>query len=161
ESNEFDDLNAPSWVEQHRAAAPALDEPLEDDEDEIGAGEEIAPADSGLRAADSELTPMGNRRSAVTESEEIDYRLPPPDLPAPAPAPAGARPSRRRARPPRPRRGRPGPARGAPPLRRRGEAGRHRVGTARQPLRAPARPGDEGRQGRPAQGRSRLRAGLD
>src|SRR5262249_9390613 len=74
------DLNAPSWVEQHRAAAPALDEPLEDDEGEIAAGDEIAPADSGLRAADSELTPMGNRRSAVTESEEIDYRLPPPQL---------------------------------------------------------------------------------
>jgi DNA segregation ATPase FtsK/SpoIIIE, S-DNA-T family len=80
ESNEFDDLNAPSWVEQHQAAAPAIDEPLEDDEDGIAAGDEIASADSGLRTADSELTPMGNRRSAVTESEEIDYRLPPPKL---------------------------------------------------------------------------------
>jgi S-DNA-T family DNA segregation ATPase FtsK/SpoIIIE len=44
-----------------------------DEPDEEAAVEEGAPD-----AAD--LTPMGNRRSGVTESEEIDYKLPPPKL---------------------------------------------------------------------------------
>ncbi len=41
-----------------------------------------APDDPGEEPDDAveDLTPMGNRRSGVTESEEIDYKLPPPKL---------------------------------------------------------------------------------
>jgi DNA segregation ATPase FtsK/SpoIIIE, S-DNA-T family len=38
------------------------------------------PAPSVRRRDDPELTPQGNRRSAVTESEEIRYRMPDPGL---------------------------------------------------------------------------------
>ncbi len=60
----FDDAGAPEWD----------DEVLADEDDDF---EEDAP----LQASDdpeAELTPMGNARSAVTQSEEIDYRPPAP-----------------------------------------------------------------------------------
>ena len=49
--------------------------------------------------------------------------------------------------------------RGAGPLRRAGAGHRHGRGPAHHPLRAPARARHQGRQGRAAQGRPRLRAG--
>src|SRR5204862_6837899 len=48
----------------------------EGDEDE--AGDDAAVP--GKDAAGAEVTPMGSRRSAVTESDELDYRLPAPKL---------------------------------------------------------------------------------
>src|SRR3954449_859077 len=47
-------------------APPAIDEP--DDAEAVGDSE----------PAGADLTPMGNRRSGVTESDEIDYKLPGP-----------------------------------------------------------------------------------
>ncbi len=46
------------------------------DGDEGGEVPEATDASEGTE----ELTPMGNKRSAVTESDELDYRLPPPSL---------------------------------------------------------------------------------
>ncbi len=46
--------------------------------DERGQGAEAQCEDAGAEEAD--LTPMDNRRSGVTESEEIDYQLPGPKL---------------------------------------------------------------------------------
>ena len=94
------------------------------------------------------------RRGGVTESEEIDYKLP---------ADQGCSSAARRDQGPDMRDHEAvgqGAARGARPLRRRGEARRHRHRPARHPLRAAARARDQGRQGRPAQGRPRLRARL-
>ena len=101
-------------------------------------------------------TPMGRRRSrdGVTESEEVDYKLPP----AKALDRGKRRPGPRHARP---RGDRVGAARVAAPLRGRGAAAGHGQRPAREPLRASARPGHEGLQGRPAARRPRLRAGLD
>ena len=99
---------------------------------------------------------MGAKRGGITESEEIDYRMPPAEAAAP----------RQRRQGPRSRPSRDGEdgacaARGPQPLQDRGEADRHRHRPAREPLRAAARAGHEGRQDRPAQGRPRLRARLD
>jgi DNA segregation ATPase FtsK/SpoIIIE, S-DNA-T family len=74
ETNEFEELTTePAWSEDPEAGQHG-EAPLGADEVE----HELDPSEQ--RAASSELTPMGNRRSAVTESEEIDYRLPPPKL---------------------------------------------------------------------------------
>jgi DNA segregation ATPase FtsK/SpoIIIE, S-DNA-T family len=79
---------------QHSAFA-AEDEALESDEPnpltrverDVAATEKraAAPEPAGADEHDEptqelELTPMGNRRSAVTESDELDYRLPEPSL---------------------------------------------------------------------------------
>jgi S-DNA-T family DNA segregation ATPase FtsK/SpoIIIE len=43
--------------------------------------QEVVPEPTDKEPAeDPELTPMGNKRSGVTESDEIDYRTPPPTL---------------------------------------------------------------------------------
>ena len=88
-------------------------------------------------------TPMGNRRAAVTESDELDYKLP-------AGQAAPAREGGPRPRLPRPRAGRQGAARGARPLRRRGRAPGRRQRPAREPLRAAARARHQGVEGGPA-----------
>ena len=74
ESNEFEEV-AEGWDGEPEPAH----EPIEDHGDPEVAAADGETADRGPRT-DSDLTPMGNRRSAVTESEEIDYRLPPPKL---------------------------------------------------------------------------------
>jgi DNA segregation ATPase FtsK/SpoIIIE, S-DNA-T family len=78
--------------EQDAPVAPtsfaAEDEALEDDEPdplervergviEVEAAVEPAPEQP---TEELDLTPMGNRRSAVTESDELDYRVPEPSL---------------------------------------------------------------------------------
>jgi DNA segregation ATPase FtsK/SpoIIIE, S-DNA-T family len=67
--------------------APALDEraaePDPEPETETEAGAARAPFPRAERAAadaEAELTPQGNRRSEVTEADDVDYRLPKPSL---------------------------------------------------------------------------------
>ena len=76
--------------EQDAPVAPtsfaAEDEALEDDEEDPLARvereviETEAAAEPEQPTEEIELTPMGNRRSAVTESDELDYRVPEPSL---------------------------------------------------------------------------------
>jgi S-DNA-T family DNA segregation ATPase FtsK/SpoIIIE len=85
DTNEFEELTEPSWEAQHEVAAGAAAVEAREAVGETTAvgdavGAERRAANSGQQTAASELTPMGGRRSAVTESEEIDYRLPPPKL---------------------------------------------------------------------------------
>ena len=116
------------------------------------------------------------RREAVTRgSEGLERhaawatRAPATGSPSPrrsttgSPADEGARARQGRSGPghARPRGDGQRAARVAAPLRRRGAAAGHGQRPAREPLRAPARARDEGREGRPAQGRPRLRARLD
>ncbi len=91
----------------------------------------------------------------ITESDELEFRLPPSKLLKHGPANDRG--------PDKARHGQDldGAARGARPLRRRREAARHRQRPARQPLRAAARSRHQGRQGRAAQGRPRVRARID
>ncbi len=70
------------------------------------------PEDADEPTEELELTPMGNRRSAVTESDELDYRVPEPSL------------LKRSLRQPEPRRVEPGAGRQA--ARRDAGALRHR-----------------------------------
>ena len=132
------------------------------DDDEFAAEPDAAAEPPGFagevergRGEGPRRHPEGKTRTrrGVTESEEIDYKLP---------ADQGARARQGGSGPghARPRGDGQCAARVAAPLRRRGAAARHRQRPAREPLRAAARPGDEGRQGRPAQGRPRLRARL-
>ena len=115
------------------------------------------PDDAARAAEEIEVarTPMGERRSGVTESEEIDYTAAAAEAARAGQAPT-RRPTRATARP---------SARALlealASLRGRGRAGRDRHRPARQPLRAAARARHQGRQGHPAQGRPRLRARLD
>ena len=90
----------------------------------------------------------------VTESDEIAYTPPPPKALEKGKADPGPDMPDREAVAKR-------AAGVAAPLRGRGAAARDRQRPAREPLRAPARAGDQGLQGRPAQGRPRLRARLD
>ena len=53
-----------AWEEEEPEPAP---EPVPEDEDEVEPEQE-------------QLTPMGNRRSAVTEADDIDYRMPKPSF---------------------------------------------------------------------------------
>jgi DNA segregation ATPase FtsK/SpoIIIE, S-DNA-T family len=79
ETARFGDEDGPEWDEAEApgsgqfayedTAPTALDHPEEDGEPE-GDGE--SPA--------AELTPMGSKRSGVTESDEIDYKLPGPKM---------------------------------------------------------------------------------
>ncbi len=48
------------------------EEPVEDEEDE----EDYEPAEELDEPEPEELTPMGNRRSEVTEADDVDYRMP-------------------------------------------------------------------------------------
>ena len=75
-------------------------------------GDKTRPADDEDEPTELELTPMGNRRSAVTESEELDYRLPDPSL--------LRRSTAARARRLEPGAGRQAAGRDARPLRHRG-----------------------------------------
>jgi S-DNA-T family DNA segregation ATPase FtsK/SpoIIIE len=47
---------------------------------ELGSGGAEPPDAPDAPTEELELTPMGNRRSAVTESDELDYRVPEPSL---------------------------------------------------------------------------------
>ena len=71
------DHGQPEWADDEAEAPQAERFPhqvsLADDDD--GEANGAAPDDEH-RATGSSLTPMGNRRSAVTESDEIDYALP-------------------------------------------------------------------------------------
>jgi len=64
----------------------AADESESDDEQPPPPGEEAKASgrepdgDTEESAAQESLTPMGNRRSAVTESDDLDYRLPNPSF---------------------------------------------------------------------------------
>jgi DNA segregation ATPase FtsK/SpoIIIE, S-DNA-T family len=51
------------------------DEP-EPEYDDVKGSDHLNVDDSGLTPEEPELTPMGNRRSPVTESDDIDYKLP-------------------------------------------------------------------------------------
>jgi S-DNA-T family DNA segregation ATPase FtsK/SpoIIIE len=74
ETNEFEGLaTGPTWSEDTEAEQREEEPSVAD-----GVEHELDPSEQ--REASSELTPMGKRRSAVTESEEIDYLLPPPKL---------------------------------------------------------------------------------
>ena len=112
---------------------------------------------SGVARADAaELTPQGRLRDAVDRGPRLRLGA--------ARRRAAADPLERRADPAGHRRAgadRDEPGRGARALRRRGEGDRHRRRAAHHPLRAAAGAGDEGRQGGPAEGRPRLRAGGD
>ncbi len=71
------DHSHPEWADEEEEAPETGEFPqeaaLEGEADEEANG--VAPG--GERpAAGSDVTPMGNRRSAVTESDEIDYALP-------------------------------------------------------------------------------------
>jgi S-DNA-T family DNA segregation ATPase FtsK/SpoIIIE len=71
----------PEWAEEE-VEAPEPDQ--FPDQESLGHEAEgepdgVAPS-NGQGATGSDLTPMGNRRSAVTESDEIDYTLPPAKL---------------------------------------------------------------------------------
>ncbi len=75
------DHGQPEWADDE-AEAPEAErlphqESLADDDD--GEADGAGPADEH-RVSGSGVTPMGNRRSAVTESDEIDYALPAPTV---------------------------------------------------------------------------------
>jgi S-DNA-T family DNA segregation ATPase FtsK/SpoIIIE len=70
EALDSDEPNPLARVEREIAAAEARKAPSDQGDTE----------DADEPTAELELTPMGNRRSAVTESDEIDYRLPDPSL---------------------------------------------------------------------------------
>jgi S-DNA-T family DNA segregation ATPase FtsK/SpoIIIE len=75
-SERYPDLyGAPDEPELESEDEPEGDEPWEEPEIESLPEPEPAPA-----AAQDELTPMGNRRSAVTEADDYDYRLPTPSF---------------------------------------------------------------------------------
>ena len=97
------------------------------------------------------LTPMGNRRSPVTESDDIDYRMPKLSF---LKRSSGAQKLDTKGIE---RTG--GAARGgAQPLQRGGAPDRDRERSARDPLRAAPRARHQDVEGRHAQGRPRLRA---
>ena len=101
----------------------------------------------------SDLTPQGRYRGSVTDDPDFVWRLPQAERPDPVERRAVASGHRR------PGEDRRQPDRGARPLRRRRHGHRHGRRAAHHPLRAPPGPGDQGRQGRPAQGRPGLRPG--
>jgi DNA segregation ATPase FtsK/SpoIIIE, S-DNA-T family len=64
-----------SFAAEEEALEPDEADPLARVEREVSKSEEAA-TDEDEPTQELELTPMGNRRSAVTESDELDYRLP-------------------------------------------------------------------------------------
>jgi S-DNA-T family DNA segregation ATPase FtsK/SpoIIIE len=114
--------------------------------------EEDEPGVARTTPEPEDLTPQGRYRSTVTDSPRSSGICP-------TPASSSAAPGRQQARHRRAGEGRRPADRGARPLRHRGEGHRHGRGPAHHPLRAAARARHQGRQGRPAQGRPRLRAG--
>src|SRR5215207_6832219 len=67
----FADDDEPDWD---------ADEPDSPGPGQFAYDDTAPPAPDDADAVVADLTPMGNRRSGVTESEEIDYKLPPPKL---------------------------------------------------------------------------------
>jgi S-DNA-T family DNA segregation ATPase FtsK/SpoIIIE len=65
---------APEWADDE-VEAPGVDSLDHEGADHEADEREAAPNAEPV-AANDEVTPMGNRRSAVTESDEIDYALP-------------------------------------------------------------------------------------
>ncbi len=130
-----------------------IDQPAEDEaelEDDVAAG--VAAVKQPRPPQQDELTPQGNRRSAVTEADDLEYK-------APADDPAEALERCRQGRHERPgAHGR--AARGGARALRGGVAGgRDRRRPARDPLRAAAGARHQDVQGQRPQGRPRLRAG--
>jgi S-DNA-T family DNA segregation ATPase FtsK/SpoIIIE len=85
ETHRFADDREPDWdTGESEAPGPgqfAYDETVpEVPDEEAGDEPDEEAAIEEVEAAVPELTPMGNRRSSVTESDEIDYKLPPPKL---------------------------------------------------------------------------------
>jgi S-DNA-T family DNA segregation ATPase FtsK/SpoIIIE len=75
------DHRQPEWAEPEvEAPEPGQYQDPESPGHEAGEGPHEDAADVREPAAGGVLTPMGNRRSAVTESDEIDYTLPTGDL---------------------------------------------------------------------------------
>jgi S-DNA-T family DNA segregation ATPase FtsK/SpoIIIE len=80
ETARFADQDEPEWdTDESESPDPgqfAYDDTVPPAPDELGEDAAVeAPEVDG-----AELTPMGNRRSGVTESEEIDYKLPGPKV---------------------------------------------------------------------------------
>ncbi len=72
------DHDDPEWAEEEVEAPEAGQFPQAESLGRDADGElDGAAPDKEQRATGSDLTPMGNRRSAVTESDEVDYTLPP------------------------------------------------------------------------------------
>jgi S-DNA-T family DNA segregation ATPase FtsK/SpoIIIE len=69
----------PEWAQDEVDDYPVGELPPQEDEDTAGEPDGTPAAPEGPASGDG-VTPMGNRRSAVTESEEIDYVLPPAKL---------------------------------------------------------------------------------
>ena len=140
EDEEEDEPIAPSTPAGRFARKPADEDAEDETEDE--------------EAAEADLTPQGNRRSGMTESEELDYKLPNPSL---------LRQSRDRKNFSGGNQEQVGEAaRGdARALRHRVDGRRAGHRAAGYALRAEPRAGDEGLEGHPAQGRPRIRACLD
>ena len=65
ETHDFEEIDEPDYEELE--GSDPLEEPMEDEREESGG---LTPAEV------DELTPMGNKRSSVTESDDIDYKLP-------------------------------------------------------------------------------------
>ncbi len=132
------------------------DEDWDDEQPELpdllsGAAEEVE-AEEELEDEPVALTPRGNKRSPVTEADDVVYKLPKPTFLTRSNGAQKHGHQGHRAR---------GPAagRGAQPLQRRGARRRHRQRAARHALRAAPGAGNQDVEGRPAQGRPRLRAG--
>ena len=133
-------------------------EPEPEYEDDEGSDPMSAPDSGGQTPSveeteieEPELTPMGNRRSAVTESDDIEYRMPKLSFLKRAERRPEARHEGNRADG--------GAARGgAQPLQRGGAPDRDRERSARDPLRAAPRARHQDVEGRHAEGRPRLRA---
>jgi DNA segregation ATPase FtsK/SpoIIIE, S-DNA-T family len=81
ETARFADDHEPAWdAEEPEPPGPgqfAYEDTTPSAGDEPDEG---AEAEDNAEPPGAELTPMGNKRSGVTESDEIDYKLPPPKL---------------------------------------------------------------------------------
>src|SRR4051794_16631514 len=66
----------PSFAAEDEALEADEPHPLARVEREVARSEEVAGEPREPETEELELTPMGNRRSAVTESDELDYRVP-------------------------------------------------------------------------------------
>ena len=112
-----------------------------------------AAAAAAARGRTSRGDDRGRKHGARLRRAGRERRLPPA-----RPRAAEGEPARPRRRDGRERAHRRGPRPGASQLRRRGDDRRHDLRPARRPLRAPARAGDEGLEGRRAEGRPLVRA---
>ena len=121
---------------------------------------QAAPRTTARTTAEPEVGACGRHADGPAALQGRDHRVRGGRLQAAADEGAREGQGRPGPRHARPRRDRERAARVAAPLRGRGAPARRGQRPAREPLRAPARARDQGLQGRPAQGRPRLRARL-